>query len=159
MLEPSSRLALIIMAPIFLLAGIGALLSTGKRIWFLWQSRRWPVANGVITRSEVREDTENGGYDPLEPYFEYSFEVEGRKFTANTWMFGFYTELLDKRQMAKELPNRFPIGLAVSVWYHPERPTLCVLERKLQRVTIVVLVIGAAFTCLAVWMLLDAFRQ
>ena len=91
-MSESNRLALVIMGPFFLLVGTVILGFAGKRIWYFRRSRRWPRASGVITRSEIRDDGDNYGHDWVAPYVEYSFEVDDREFTANTWMLGFKTE-------------------------------------------------------------------
>jgi len=157
-MSTSNHLALMILGPLCLLVGIAMLGSAGKRIWYFWRSRGWPSANGVITRSEVRDDADNDGYVWVAPYVEYSYEVEGRGFTANTLQFGFKTERFATPEEAQERANRFPTGSNVSVWYHPKKPSICVLERKIQRGTLPFFAGGGAIIFFGTWMLLDAIR-
>ena len=147
-----------IAGPLFLLVGIGIIVYAGKRIWFYWRSLRWPCANGVITRSEVRDDADSDGHDWVAPHVEYEFEVEGRKFTGNRQLFGFKTDRFTTAEELQERTKGYAIGSKVLVWHHPRRPGLCVLERKIQRGMFAVFAAGCVFSYFATKMLLEAIR-
>ena len=146
-----------IMGPLFLVIGIGMIVYTGKRIWFWWRSRRWPRANGVVTRSEVRLDRNSDGHDNFAPNVEYSFEVEGRKFIGTALKFGFITETFGTRPKAEKRVSMFPVGAAVSVSYDPDRPDQCVLERKIDGGIFVLFVVGGLWAIFAARMIVEAF--
>lgn len=136
-----------IMGPLFFVIGVALLFFASSRIWFFWQSRRWPCVTGVITRSEVRDVADDSG-DLSEPCLEYSFEVAGRTFTGSARRFGFNGDLSRFREDAKARVVRFPMGAAVSVWHHPKQPSIAVLERKLE---------PAMFGCLLFGMVVTVF--
>jgi hypothetical protein len=154
----SNRQALMIMGPLFLLIGLGILCYTAKRIWFFWRSRHWPCATAVITQSEVRDEQDDDGNNYASPYVEYSFEVQGRKFTASTRLFGFATERSKTSREARLGIINFQIGSHVPVWYHPRKPNLCVLERRIENGIYLFFLFGAALIFFATRMLLETIR-
>lgn len=158
-MSESGRLAAIIVAAIFIFAGTGLIIYSGKRWWFFWRSGRWPRAKGIVTRSEVREDPNTDGID-FYPQVEYSFEVGDREFVAQALLIGFRNEPFYTRAQAQERANMFPVGATVCVWYHPNRPSECMLERKIQSGMLGVFIGGLLFSTVGSWLFFEAaFRR
>lgn len=139
-----------IFAPLLFLIGLAVVIWAGKRVWFFWQSRRWPCARGIITRSEVSEEYNSDGPDWFVPHVEYLFSVTGREIAGRTIRFGISGEQFETREEAQKRAEMFPVGATVDVWHHPNRPTECVLERKIQRRVVGLFVFGTVLSVSAV---------
>jgi hypothetical protein len=89
------------------------------------RSANWPVAHGVITRSEVR--TTYGRERRRDPSYSadvaYQYIVDGTTYRGTTISYakGFFDN-------ASTTVNRYPQGSAVDVHYHPKDPATAVLD-------------------------------
>ena len=114
-----------------LIPGLAGLLITGAptayMLWLAWlalASRRWPSARGRVTRSAVvpgRRD--QAGYS-----VHYQYEVGGQIYKADRVRFG--GAISSNRGVAQDTVSRYPDGGAVTVYYHPRRPSIATLERR-----------------------------
>ena len=149
------QLGAMIFAPLLLLIGSALVVWAGRRVWFAQRSRHWPYADGVVTSSEVREDTDTDGYVWFAPHVEYSFEVRGRHITGSALRFGFLTERFATRTQAENRAAMFPVGAAVQVVHHPDHPSECVLEPKLEIGIYAALTFGVVLALSAFWIFAD----
>ena len=100
----------------------------GSSAFLFWNMRRlarqsaesvdWPHVDGQITKSEIREDT------PGEKWFrgEYTYAVQGVTHKGSINSLG--PDRLDFTAMQ----NKYPIGLTVSVYYKPSKPSVNTIE-------------------------------
>lgn len=148
------HLGIIIFLILMFIVGVVLVFWAGRRLWFAWRSSHWSHAVGVITRSEVVEDKDDGIC--FTPHVEYSFEVAGRRITGSTLMLGFLTERFGTRVQAEKRSAEFPVGAAVCVFHHPDRPNECVLQIKVELGVYAFLIFGSVLAVSAIWILLEA---
>ena len=75
-----------------------------------WSSRHWPKTEMIITSA--------GEFSNRSIQFEYEFEVNGRKYTANTKT----TETPSTPSQIRSLKRKYGIGTRHDLFYHPENP-------------------------------------
>jgi hypothetical protein len=97
-------------------------------IFLVVKSRRarfWPVAQGRILDSRVREvkDEEGSSY---EAYILYEYSVNGVSLRSDVWRLGVGRSSFTG--WAKKAVAKYPIGAPVMVYYNPERPNDAMLE-------------------------------
>lgn len=88
----------------------------------------YPVANGTISKSELRHDAAQAG-DRGAVEITYQFRIGDREFTGSRAHF-FDIARLGTRE-AKRLIKSLPVGQAVEVYYNPTEPVDCALDRSL----------------------------
>ena len=107
-----------------------ALLEDGLAAWDLYrqcESTGYHSAQGVITRNE----TVCHDYDLCEVETEYTYYVDGTRYTGNRYiydamMFGRATSGSQRR--AKKLERSFPVGQQVTIYHNPSNPADSVLK-------------------------------
>src|ERR1044072_3399071 len=99
-----------IFGPLLLLIGLAVVIWAGKRMWFFRQSRRWPWARGVITRSELGEEHNSDGPDWVGPHTQSLFSVAGREITGRAIQLGLSGEQFGTREEAQQRAEMFPVG-------------------------------------------------
>jgi hypothetical protein len=134
---------------IVILLGIGLFLVGYFQIRKSRRSKSWPSAPGVITASKIDQDRATSSDDDSATLFlalEYRFEVNGQSFIGNRQRFD--EKRFATTKQAKTALAKFPVGGSVQVFYDPQSPTHCVLERS-NSTGWVFTVIGAAMIVLA----------
>jgi hypothetical protein len=86
-------------------------------------SRRWPRTPGVIVSSGLVEKR-SGTKSTETPDVEYEYRVDGRVLRGNRISF----HEVHGPRFSQALVDRYPVGTAVEVSYHPSKPELCVLN-------------------------------
>jgi hypothetical protein len=94
------------------------------------QSRLWPAASGTVVETFVREceRTSESSTSPTllyEPVVRYTYEVNGEKRESRQIAF---LVVLGSKEAAEKVIAKYPEGAKVTVYYHPKRPYLAVLE-------------------------------
>lgn len=98
----------------------------GRIAWVLWGSRKWPTADGTITRLDVQRKRDgglNGGYY-FSALFTYEFHDLGGNLTTGTWYKNFSNEQAARDFAEREMPN----GKQVLVRFNPKDPGTSDLE-------------------------------
>ena len=141
-----------------LLSGLFGVGATGKGVWLAYNGSRsatWPSVSGTIvlsrvTASEPRRilgrDTEPGYSADI----AYQFRVGGSRYTGETIAFAIGSS---HQSSAENRVRKYPLGMAVSVYYNPNDPTKSVLEPGYRREDIYMLLfVGILTLCFAVFM-------
>ncbi len=121
------------------LAAIGFGLVAIGSYWKLRQerlaSRRWPIAQGRITRSEVvsemvRHEDDRGRATTEERFraaIEFGYSAAGRSYHSTHWNWG-WTALHSDRSGAEAVIAKYPVNGEVTVYYDPAQPETAVLD-------------------------------
>jgi hypothetical protein len=113
---------------IILIGGV-VLFMLGRDILRGLSSRNWPTAEGRITFSsmDVRQSSdEDGTSTTYGAAVVYSYNVFGQEFQGARRTFTDVRTSSAKR--TQRILERYPQGSSVTVYYHPEKPSLSVLE-------------------------------
>lgn len=95
-------------------------LGTGlTRLVSAWNAASWPATDGVITESrlEAQVDAETSS---LVAHLSYEYTVDGRQYRSSR--ISLAQRSLTNDDWSRELVAAHPVGAAVRVRYHPERP-------------------------------------
>jgi Protein of unknown function (DUF3592) len=113
-----------------------------RLFWLGIVSRRWSSAPGRIMHSSVIN--RKGRYNLANYYVRYEYEVRGRKYTGDRVRFG--GAINANPADARSTVFRYPKDREVIVFYHPRRPNVSTLERKVLRYVFACLPIGLLIT-------------
>jgi hypothetical protein len=97
------------------------------------RAAKWPQAAGRITKSEVAAVHDQASGQPTEvtnvPAVEYEFSAKGSTFTGTRISIGEDTGGANTEATLAH----YPVGTAVRVYYDPNDPENCVLERDIPK--------------------------
>ena len=111
-----------------LVIGVGTIVSSRVLMARVARSRSWLIANGATTRSEiVRERTRNGTIHRA--VIEYAYSVNGRDYHSSKLSIGGDINT-SASSRAERRCAKYPIGGPLQVFYDPEDPSSCCLERR-----------------------------
>lgn len=114
-------------------------------------SMSWPSVPGTITASAVRENssTDEDGHESTtySPAVEYEYLVNNQAYKGKRINYGVGSS--SNRAAAQKEVDRFLPGMAVTVYYNPEKPGEAVLDRKIVS-SKAGLIIGIVFLVLTV---------
>jgi len=114
---------------VILLALAVALVAIGSTYWELRQAASWSQAPGRIVRSEMVAERQRSGGDAEKivnaPAIEYEFEAGGRTIRGSRISIGDDSG----GEYSEATLARYPKGATVTVFYDPDDPRNCVLER------------------------------
>jgi Protein of unknown function (DUF3592) len=119
------------------------------------QSRQWPATSGEVLSSKVV-----GSIKQRKPEVRYVYTVNGHRHTGNRIMIG-----PGPRNgglgipSAREYIRRYPKGRGVTVYFNPENPAESVLEPGMNRVVMLLLLVGMFFLLLGLFMLRRVLRR
>lgn len=107
-----------------------ALIMLGRNIVNGLNSRNWLTAQGEITDSgiEVHQSMDDEG-DMSTTYgasIQYTFNVSGQEIQGTRRSFS--DVRTSSRRRAEQILARYPQGSSVTVYHHPDKPSLSVLE-------------------------------
>jgi hypothetical protein len=121
---------------VWLVAGPIVVMALAMLVNKMLQARRatvWPQAAGRITRSEVGANYRRPSGRPVElinyPAIEYEYSVAGQSFTGRRISIG---EDSGGANTEATLAH-YPLGATVMVYYDPDDPGSCVLEREVPK--------------------------
>lgn len=132
-----------------------AVVGTGLLLVGILQLRKsrgaaaWPSAAGTIQKAGIFSDPDLDSLStsPLGVRVVYSFQVSGREFTGTRIRFDEVRYPSAKR--AEQELAKFPAGGPVTVFFDPQDPARCVLQKN-NRSGVVFLVLGAIFVIAAI---------
>lgn len=133
----------------FFLAGIILLFFAIRTRQKSSTSMAWPATVGRIITATVRQNSstdEDGHVDfTYSPVVEYDYSVNNQAFKGRRIHYGI-TPSQSKAAAQKEA-DRFTPGMQVTVYYNPEKPAEAVLEKKVVKSS-VGLILGIVFMAL-----------
>jgi hypothetical protein len=108
-------------------------------------SRRWPSTDGTIIASTVEShrsysSSSHTHTTMYSPRVVYEYSVEGRRYQNQTLNFGTVASA-SMPVWAESTVGRYPRGANVQVFYNPSKPTEAVLEHKVSRTTVILLLV------------------
>ena len=109
----------------------------------------WPSAPGMIRKAEIGRDqaVDHEATATLTLRVEYNFQASGGEHTGTRIRFD-ETLYHSIKEAQKEL-NKYPVGGPVTVFFDPQNPTECVLEKR-NSSGMVFLVVGAIIIIVAI---------
>lgn len=126
----SKRAKMLVIVTLFLLIiGMGLVGWGGFEARRAAESRRWPSTRGTVIRAyihEVEKHHEEQTDSTFYPRVLYRYFVLGELHTADRIAFGGLPG--GSRASAQKVIDRYPVGMALTVYYAPNRPAVAVLE-------------------------------
>ena len=77
---------------------------------------------------QAQRSSSNGGYSNY-PVIVYQYEVHGKNYQSQRLKAGEQFFNVNVSWQAQETVNKYPIGKEVTVYYDPNNPAECALER------------------------------
>lgn len=148
--KPAKGLGIIIL--FMFVVGMGVLSWGGYEASRAMTSIRWPSTEGTVIRSfvqEVEHHKEERTESTFYPKVVYRYSVFGESREADRIAFGGVPG--GSRTEAQRMIDRYPVGMVVTVFYDPNRPSVAVLKAGYSRMAYmmvgvgVMLIAGAAF--------------
>jgi len=137
---------------VFLAIGV---LTVGSCVWDGYRglrSRSWPIADGIILASEIREANSVDGGHLYRYVITYQFKVRESDYFGHRLYFGDRLEL-PVSFVARRYRRRHMAGTSVSVFYNPKSPVESVLQPGLNEALIYTFAGGTIFVLFALLML------
>jgi hypothetical protein len=135
---------------LFFLLGAAALGTGLVEVRAVLAAEGWPAAEGIVTASEVRSEItevrQNNRTRRVRVYdaaVTYEFTVDGATHRGERVRFASFTS--SSPESAERDVARFPVGSRVPVYYDPEDPDACVLERGLEPTSFLLPGLGLVF--------------
>jgi hypothetical protein len=122
------------------LAGLGMLLVGIFDLRKAHRAKAWPVAEGRILESRLREKTDSDGTS-YEVAILYEYSVNGVTHRSDVWRIRPASSSFTKA--SSRTVARYPVGSAVSVYFNPEDPTDAMLEPG--KISWVLFLVGVVF--------------
>lgn len=120
-----------VILPILIIGGIGYYLykRNQQSIAHRQESQNWASTTGTIMMSSVQSRRSGtGGYSTI-PVIVYQFEVNGKTIQSQNIRAGDKYLKVNVSWQAQETVDKYPIGKQVTVYYDPNNPAECALER------------------------------
>ncbi len=126
---------------------------------FLWQllklyrasqSLSWPATLALIKSVSIEERDQGDGEIAYNAHVEFSYRVSGKSYTSNRLTYAESTQL--SHEKASKLISGLRPGLETNAFYNPSQPAIAVLQKGINRSSLVKTAIVAALTvaCLIV---------
>lgn len=124
-------------------------------------SRRWPTTSGTVMTSRVTvsrsQDSDGSSSTTYGAKVAFQYEVEGEVYVGDTRSFADYRSGSSRR--AHRITDQYPEGSQVTVYYHPRRPHLSVLEPGINWSTFLIAGVSLAFTVFGILGILGFIGQ
>jgi hypothetical protein len=121
-----------VIIPILIIGGIGYYLYKRNQQSMAQRQdaqQNWSSTNGTILMSSVQSSrSSTGGYSTY-PVVVYQYQVNGKSYQSQTIRVGDKFLKVNISSKAQETVNKYPIGAKVTVYYDPNNPAECALER------------------------------
>jgi hypothetical protein len=140
-------------AAIIAAAGAAGLFYFGRPVWQAWRARRWPHAQGTVTRSWT--ETVSRQVDPTNSTSEttsrinvrvsYRYVVTGTVHSGDRVTFFPSTMSHGFAQLAREHCDRYAAGTAIDVHCDPRNPSEAVIETRVPRASYLAVGLAALF--------------
>lgn len=117
----------------------------------------WPTTQGVVQVSKV-ERSRSGGSRMYNPFVEYAYSVDNKKYTSSIVYFGDNYSSGNSKG-SKKIVRRYPEGAQVTVSYNPDMPDEAVLEPGAKMPSCVIFLIGLGLFGGGILLLLSCVRR
>jgi len=121
---------LIIFGVVVIITGAFVLIFSTKDALRAMASASWPNTEGIVTSSrviETKRSTSSGmPYNRLDPEINYEFTISEVKYYGSRIRFGNYDTIGANAEIASR-----PVGKRVTVFYNPQNPSVCALEKNM----------------------------
>lgn len=118
----------------------------------------WPTASGVITRSDVKQSTDDGK-TMYAPEISYDFTVENKSYIGNRISLTSGNSRTSSLRAVKKDLQKYPLGAKVTVYYDPELPNNVVLQTGADFFTYMVKYAPFLLGFFGILMLLQVFKK
>jgi len=124
-----------------------------REIWYAYESRTWPSAQGLIGPAQVVRGSRGGSI----PKVTYAYVVDNHGYVGNRLQFGYVN---GSAEWAESVVSSFPVG-PVKVYYSPSAPHESVLFVDALRLETYVFALALLATLggPALWCLFQARKQ
>lgn len=120
-----------VIIPVLIIGGIGYYLykRNQQSMTQRQDAQNWASTTGTIMMSSVQSRRSGtGGYSTI-PVIVYQFEVNGKTYQSQNVRVGDKYLKVNVSWQAQETVDKYPIGKQVTVYYDPNNPAECALER------------------------------
>ena len=121
---PGSMSGDLIISVSFIVMGSLLTIASLKSLKAAWAMQSWPSTRGEIRSSRI-ELTGDGFYKPA---IEYTFVIDDRQIAGKRRTL--FERATNNRVWADTVVARYPIGSSVMVYYDPNDPRQCVVDRE-----------------------------
>ncbi|MBL8092133.1 MAG: DUF3592 domain-containing protein [Anaerolineales bacterium] len=120
-----------IILPILIIGGIGYYLYKRNQQSMAQRqdSQNWGSTTGTIMMSSVQTSHSSSGGSSVYPVIVYQYEVNGKTYQSQTVRVGDKFLKVNIASQAQKTVDKYPIGAKVTVYYDPNNPAECALER------------------------------
>jgi len=120
-----------IILPILIIGGIGYYLYKRNQQSMAQRqdSQNWTSTTGTIMMSSVQTSHSSSGGSSVYPVIVYQYEVNGKTYQSQTVRVGDKFLKVNIAGQAQKTVDKYPIGAKVTVYYDPNNPAECALER------------------------------
>ncbi|MBL8099509.1 MAG: DUF3592 domain-containing protein [Anaerolineales bacterium] len=120
-----------IILPILIIGGIGYYLykRNQQSMTQRQDAQNWGSTTGTIMMSSVQTSHSSTGGSSVYPVIVYQYEVNGKTYQSQTVRVGDKFLKVNIAGQAQETVDKYPIGAKVTVYYDPNNPAECALER------------------------------
>ncbi len=120
-----------VIVPILIIGGIGYYIYRGnqKSMAQRQDSQNWSTTTGKILMSSVQSQRSSTGGYSIYPVIVYQYEVNGKNYQSQTVRVGDKFLKINVVGQAQKTVDKYPIGKEVTVYYDPNNPAECALER------------------------------
>lgn len=140
-------------AAIIAAAGAAGLFFFGRPVWQAWRARRWPHAQGTVTRAWTETvsrqveptDSTSPTTSRINVRVSYRYVVAGTVHSGDRVTFFPSTMSHGFAKLAREHCDKFAAGTAVDVRYDPRKPAEAVIETRVPRASFLAVGLGALF--------------
>lgn len=120
-----------VILPILIIGGVGYYLykrnqqSSAQR----QSAQNWASTTGTVLMSSVQSSHSGSGGHSTYPVIVYQYQVNGKTYQSQTLRAGDKYLKVNVSWQAQETVDKYPIGKQVTVYYDPNNPAECALER------------------------------
>ncbi|KXK12812.1 MAG: hypothetical protein UZ14_CFX002002050 [Chloroflexi bacterium OLB14] len=120
-----------VILPILIIGGIGYYLYRRNQQSMAQRqdSQNWSTTTGKILMSSVQSQRSSTGGYSIYPVIVYQYEVNGKTYQNQTVRVGDKFLKINVVGQAQKTVDKYPIGKEVTVYYDPNNPAECALER------------------------------
>jgi len=120
-----------VILPILIIGGIGYYLykRNQQSMAHRQSAQNWSSTSGTILMSSVQSSRSSTGGYSTHAVIVYQYEVNGKTYQSQNVRAGDKFLKVNLSSKAQETVNKYPIGAKVTVYYDPNNPAECALER------------------------------
>lgn len=120
-----------VILPILILGGLGYYLykRNQQSMTQRQSAQNWSSTSGTVLMSSVQLSRSSTGGSSIYPVIVYQYEVNGKTYQSQSIRAGDKYLKVNVSWQAQETVDKYPIGKQVTVYYDPNNPAECALER------------------------------